>query len=208
MPKLSSSSTDPAMTPSEAEENAGVRLIVGLGNPGERYRQSRHNLGFAVVEQLASRRGSSFDRVECNSIIAVEPSLVLARPQTYMNRSGYALRCLVEKRNLRTEDILIVFDDVHLPLGKIRFRRSGGPGGHRGMESVIQNLQSEKIPRLRLGVGNREQAPEGDALVDFVLSPFLETEAGEVEEMTARAADACGCWLAEGPEATMNEFNR
>ncbi|MGB5293834.1 MAG: aminoacyl-tRNA hydrolase [Thermoanaerobaculia bacterium] len=197
------------MCPSVAEEaNVEIRLIVGLGNPGERYRQTRHNLGFTVLEELANRRGSSFDRIECKSLLAVEPSLILARPQTYMNRSGYALRCLAEKRDLRADAILVVFDDVHLPLGKIRFRRSGGPGGHRGMESVIQNLQSEGIPRLRLGVGNRDDAPEGDALVDFVLSPFLDTEAGEVEEMTTRAADACECWLADGAEATMNEFNR
>ncbi len=141
--------------------------------PGNAIDQTRHNLGFTVLEELANRRGSSFDRIECKSLLAVEPSLILARPQTYMNRSGYALRCLAEKRDLRADTILVVFDDVHLPLGKIRFRRSGGPGGHRGMESVIQNLQSEAIPRLRLGVGNRDDAPEGDALVDFVLSPFL-----------------------------------
>jgi PTH1 family peptidyl-tRNA hydrolase len=193
-------------TPAQASE--GVRLIVGLGNPGERYRLTRHNLGFLVVEELARRRGSRFDRLECNSLVAIEPSLVLARPQTYMNRSGYALRCLAEKRDLKGEDILVVFDDVQLALGRVRFRRSGGPGGHRGMESVIQNLQSESIPRLRLGVGDTEETLEGDALVDFVLSPFLETELGEVEDMTARAADACECWLTDGPEATMNEFNR
>ena len=181
---------------------------MGLGNPGDRYRQTRHNLGFAVVEEVAKRHGSSFDRIECNSILAIEPSIIMARPQTYMNRSGYALRCLAEKRDLKADDILVVFDDVHLPLGRIRFRKSGGPGGHRGMESVIQNLQSEMIPRLRLGVGNRDDTLEGDALVDFVLSPFLKTEIEEVEGMTTRAADACECWLTEGPEATMNEFNQ
>jgi len=165
-------------------------------------------LGFAVVEELSSRRGSAFDRVECKSLLAIEPALILARPQTYMNRSGYALRCLVEKRELKAENILVVFDDVHLPLGKIRFRKSGGPGGHRGMESVIQNLQSETIRRLRLGVGDTEAGLEGDALVEFVLAPFLETELGEVEAMIARAADACERWLADGVEATMNEFNR
>ena len=186
----------------------GTRLIVGLGNPGERYRSTRHNLGFAVVEELASRRGGAFDRIECKSLISVEPSLLLARPQTYMNRSGYALRCLAEKRDLKAENILVVFDDVYLPLGKLRFRTSGGPGGHRGMESVIQNLQTESIPRLRMGVGNRDDALEGDDLVDFVLSPFQKSELEAVEEMIARAADACQSWLADGAEATMNEFNR
>jgi len=190
------------------EVSGGVRLIVGLGNPGERLRRTRHNLGFAVVEELSSRRGCAFDRVECKSLLAIEPELILARPQTYMNRSGYALRCLVEKRDLQAENILVVFDDVHLPLGKIRFRKSGGPGGHRGMESVIQNLQSEALPRLRLGVGSSEAGVDGDALVEFVLAPFLATELAEVEEMIGRAADACERWLADGVEATMNEFNR
>lgn len=190
------------------EVSGGVRLIVGLGNPGERLRRTRHNLGFAVVEELSSRRGCAFDRVECKSLLAIEPELILARPQTYMNRSGYALRCLVEKRDLQAENILVVFDDVHLPLGKIRFRKSGGPGGHRGMESVIQNLQSEALPRLRLGVGSSEAGVDGDALVEFVLAPFLDTELAEVEEMIGRAADACERWLADGVEATMNEFNR
>jgi PTH1 family peptidyl-tRNA hydrolase len=197
------------MGPSTLDEaSSGTRLIVGLGNPGERYRRSRHNLGFAVVEELANRRGEAFDRIECNSLLCVERSLLLARPQTYMNRSGYALRCLAEKRDLKAENILVLFDDVHLPLGRLRFRKSGGPGGHRGMESVIQNLQTESIPRLRMGVGNRDDSLEGDDLVDFVLSPFLESELEAVEEMIARAADACETWLADGAEATMNEFNR
>ena len=195
-------------SPTPGPESDEERLIVGLGNPGDRYRLSRHNLGFRVVEELAGRRGCSFDRLECNSLLAIQSSLVLARPQTYMNRSGYALRCLAEKRALETERILVVFDDVHLPLGRIRFRRSGGPGGHRGMESVIQNLQTESVPRLRLGVGDPDQDLEGDALVDFVLSPFRDVELVEVEKMTARAADACERWLVEGPEVTMNEFNR
>ena len=197
------------MGPSTQDEaSSGARLIVGLGNPGERYRRSRHNLGFAVVEELANRRGEAFDRIECNSLLCGDRSLLLARPQTYMNRSGYALRCLAEKRDLKAENILVLFDDVHLPLGRLRFRKSGGPGGHRGMESVIQNLQTESIPRLRLGVGNRDDSLEGDDLVDFVLSPFLESELETVEKMIARAADACETWLADGAEATMNEFNR
>jgi PTH1 family peptidyl-tRNA hydrolase len=169
---------------------------------------TRHNLGFQVVETLASRRGVQFDRLECNSLVALERGLVLARPQTYMNRSGYALRCLLEKRNVRTEDTLVVFDDVQLPLGKIRFRPSGGPGGHRGMESVIQNLQTEAVPRLRLGVGDPDRDLEGEALVDYVLSVFPEAELDEVQGMVARGADACERWLSQGPAATMNEFNR
>jgi PTH1 family peptidyl-tRNA hydrolase len=119
-----------------------------------------------------------------------------------MNRSGYAARCLAELHGLAPADLLVVFDDVHLPLGRLRLRRAGSPGGHRGMESVVENLQSDGVPRLRLGVAGEGGGPEGgDELVDFVLSPFADAE-------IARAADACEAWLAAGIEAAMNAFNR
>ena len=135
----------------------GLRLILGLGNPGERYRDTRHNVGFRVVEELARRRGVRLRTAECASLVGEGPELVLAQPQTYMNRSGYAARCLLERRGLAPQDLLIVFDDVHLPLGRLRLRPSGSPGGHRGMESVLENLRSAEVPRLRLGVGPTEQ---------------------------------------------------
>jgi PTH1 family peptidyl-tRNA hydrolase len=183
------------------------RLILGLGNPGSKYRETRHNCGFRVVEELARRRNLSLDRLECKSLLTEARELVLAAPQTYMNRSGYAARCLSERREIRPEDMLIVYDDVWLDLGLLRLRTKGGPGGHRGMESVIRNLGTESVPRLRLGVANEDRPPQGDELVDFVLSPFEAREKIVVAKMIERAADACEMWLQEGAEPTMNRFN-
>lgn len=135
--------------------------------------------------------------------------VLLAQPQTYMNRSGYAARCLVERHGFAPSGLLVVFDDVHLPLGRLRLRRSGSPGGHRGMESVVESLQSDEMPRLRLGVAAEAGAPAGgDELVDFVLAPFAGEERAAVDAMIRRAADACETWLAAGIEAAMNAFNR
>ncbi|MCZ6508378.1 MAG: aminoacyl-tRNA hydrolase [Acidobacteria bacterium] len=179
---------------------------MGLGNPGTQYSETRHNLGFRVIDELARRRGVALDRVECNALVAVgDPMLV--QPQTFMNRSGYALRCLSERYEARAEDCLVIYDDVNLPLGRLRFRPAGSPGGHRGMESVINNLRSEAVPRLRLGVGSADGAPAGEDLVEYVLEPFRADEMAEVEALIERAADACGAWLEEEPQQVMNRFN-
>src|SRR5690349_22027627 len=133
------------------------RLILGLGNPGETYRDTRHNVGFRVVAELARRRAISLATVECNSLVgrlSGEPDgeILLVQPQTYMNRSGYAARCFVERLEIDPASVLVVYDEINLPLGKLRLRRSGSPAGHRGLESVIENLRTAEIPRLRLGV--------------------------------------------------------
>lgn len=182
------------------------KLVVGLGNPGERYAATRHNVGFRVVEELARRRGLALSAFECSSLVAAGPGLLLAQPQTYMNRSGYAARCLVERRGFEPDDILVVYDEVQLLLGRLRLRPSGSPGGHRGMESIADGLATDQVPRLRLGIGI-EPPPPGDALPDFVLSPFATQEREAVAEMIARAADACELWLAEGADAAMRRFN-
>ena len=152
----------------------------------------------------ADRRRS----LECNSVVAEIDALLLAWPQTYMNRSGYAARCLAERHGLEAGDLLVVYDEVALPLGRLRMRSRGGPGGHRGMESVIANLRSEKVARLRLGIGPGEEAAAGDDLSDYVLRPFRADERETVEEMIERAADACLAWWRQGVEPAMNEFNR
>lgn len=181
------------------------RLILGLGNPGEKYRDTRHNVGFEVVEELARRRSLELSRLECNALLATEGDLTLAMPQTYMNRSGYAARCLVERHGFEPAGILVVFDEVHLPLSTLRLRSHGSPGGHRGMESILQNLNTDRIPRLRLGIGPDDD--EARDLVEFVLEPFEASERQPVREMIERAADACESWLTDGPERTMNRFN-
>jgi PTH1 family peptidyl-tRNA hydrolase len=186
-----------------------AHIVLGLGNPGEPYRDTRHNVGFRVVEELARRFGVSLDREECNSLVgrASSPEALLVLPQTYMNRSGYAARCLVEHHQIEPASVLVVYDEVSLPLGRLRLRRSGSPGGHRGIESVIENLRTDQVPRLRLGVAPADGAPAGEDLVAFVLAPFAAEEAEAVGEMVRLAADACEAWIAEGVEAAMNRFN-
>ncbi len=182
------------------------RLVLGLGNPGERYRETRHNLGFRVVRELAGRLRVAVDRVECAALVGAADRLLLAMPQTYMNRSGYAARCLAERHEIEAENALIVYDDVELPLGRLRLRPAGGPAGHRGMESVIRNLKTEKVPRLRLGI-RPEAGAAPDDLVEFVLEPFRADERPEVEALIDRAADACQAWLELDIATAMNRFN-
>lgn len=188
-----------------------VRLILGLGNPGPEYIGSRHNVGFSVVEELVRRRDTSWTGEQCRTLLAAEEgpngTTLFGKPQTFMNRSGLAARGLIEQQDLATQDLLIVFDDIHLPLGRLRLRGAGGPGGHRGLESVIETLRSDQIPRLRLGIGTTDLPPVGDELVDFVLGSFEDTEQEAVQKMVARAADACESWIDSGTEPTMNRFN-
>ena len=183
------------------------RVVLGLGNPGERYAATRHNVGFRVVEELARRRDLELLASECNALIAAEGRLALAAPQTYMNRSGHAARCLQERRGVLSEDFLVVYDEIHLPLGTLRLRRRGSPAGHRGMESVLESLGTDEVPRLRLGIAGSGGPPPGDDLVDYVLEPFSEDERELVEAMIRRAADACDTWIDEGVDAAMQRFN-
>lgn len=184
------------------------RIVIGLGNPGERYAATRHNVGFRVVEELAERRRIRLVAGECNAFLGSDEALSLVAPQTYMNRSGYAARCLAERHDLEPANLLVVYDEVHLPLGKLRVRRGGSPAGHRGMESILECLGTDQVPRLRLGVGGEDGAPAGEELVDFVLSPFDEEELEVVDEMIRRAADACAVWARDGVGAAMQQFNR
>jgi len=192
------------------------RLILGLGNPGDRYRETRHNLGFRTVEELARRWKVSIGRLECGALVGVREAparvtqavpVTLAKPQTYMNRSGHAARCLIERHGYAPEDLLVIYDELALPLGRLRLRPAGSPGGHRGMESVLDTLRTDRVPRLRLGIAPEEDRPAGERQVDFVLEGFADEEREPMEEMIHRAADACETWLEEGLEAAMNRFN-
>jgi PTH1 family peptidyl-tRNA hydrolase len=186
-----------------------TRVVLGLGNPGEPYLATRHNVGFRVVEELARRRGVVCDRFECGSLTAqlAEPAFFLVKPQTFMNRSGFAARCVAELHGLAPESFLVVYDEINLPLGRLRLRRGGSPAGHRGLESVVESLRTDQVPRLRLGVSGPDGPPSGEGLVDFVLAPFASSEEEEVRRMVDRAADACEAWLTDGVEAAMNRFN-
>ena len=184
-----------------------LRLIAGLGNPGERYRLTRHNVGFRVLEALTEGARLVESVLECNAVVRQRGDLMLAAPQTFMNRSGFAVRCLVEKHDLSVTSVLVVYDDVALPLGILRLRREGSPGGHRGMESIIRNLRTDQVARLRLGVGPMSGVPPQEDLSDFVLANFTREEEKDVEEMIQRAAAACQCWFEQDIETAMNRFN-
>ncbi|MEM9290630.1 MAG: aminoacyl-tRNA hydrolase [Acidobacteriota bacterium] len=185
------------------------RLVVGLGNPGERYRGTRHNVGFEVIDELLRRRAPQQPRrLECNALIVSRGDTLFVAPQTYMNRSGFTLRCLEERFGLEAQRVLVIYDDTALPLGQLRLRGKGSPGGHRGMESVIENLRTDGVPRVRCGIAAPEGPPGGgDELVRFVLEPFRDEEQDQVESMVQRAADACEAWLDSGLQRAMNDFN-
>lgn len=163
-----------------------------------------------MVDELARRQGIVLTAGECNSAVGRLPgdTLVLAQPHTYMNRSGYAARCLVERYGFDPGDMLVVYDEVALPLGRLRLRPGGSPAGHRGLESVIHELRSDEIPRLRLGIAadGDDAEPPAD-LAEYVLEPFAAEEEEAVGEMVSRAAAACQAWLDDGVETAMNRFN-
>jgi PTH1 family peptidyl-tRNA hydrolase len=186
-----------------------VDVIVGLGNPGREYDGTRHNVGFRVVLGLAREAGIGLhagrgEFLSGSGRIAGR-AVELALPLTYMNLSGVAVRQLLSATGAEPEDLLVVCDDVNLPLGRIRLRRAGSAGGHNGLSSIISQLGTEEFARLRLGVG---AAPDGKDLVDHVLDTFAEAETQAVEEMIGRAADAVRLLLARGFDAAMQEHNR
>lgn len=189
-----------------------MKLIVGLGNQGMTYHRTRHNVGFMVIDALARRHNVSLNQqtVESQSKIPAsvygdyrldEETVRMVMPLTMMNDSGFALK----RVDVPFQDILIVCDDVNLPLGSVRLRPQGGPGGHHGLESCIAALGTEAVPRLRVGVG-AERMPSD--LSGFVLSNFGESERPLLAEMIQSAADACEAWATEGVEKAMNRFNK
>lgn len=183
-------------------------IIVGLGNPGRKYEATRHNVGFRVVDALAERatdvRRESLEcagAVRC-TIAGVDVALLW--PTTYMNRSGDAVREALGQYDARPEDLLVVTDDVYLPLGSMRLRTQGSDGGHNGLASVMAAAGHNRVPRLRVGVG-RGGTPED--LVDFVLGEFTGEEAPLVQQVVTKAADCVETYLRSGADAAMNGFN-
>lgn len=189
-------------------------LVVGLGNPGPEYAATRHNVGFRCVSLLARRHHLGWNRRLAHARVAegaIGPHrVVLARPQTFMNRSGDAVTGLLRHYRLDPVRLLVVHDDLDLPLGRLRLRPEGSAGGHQGLRSILDRLHTTAVPRLRLGIGR----PEGDAerrdrggVVDYVLTSFRPDEMLALQEMVKRAADAVTCLLDEGVAAAMNRFN-
>jgi PTH1 family peptidyl-tRNA hydrolase len=184
------------------------RVIVGLGNPGRRYERNRHNVGFMVVDALAAaRHGSAWSMEGSSQTCRLDlegESVIAVKPLTYMNRSGEAVRHLRVRYGFEPPDFLVVLDDLSLPLGRLRIRERGSAGGHHGLESLLQALESNEILRLRLGIGEEEMPPEK---ADFVLSDFPADKQETVDEMIARACAAVQTILRDGVARAMAVYN-
>lgn len=185
-----------------------MKVIVGLGNPGSEYPQTRHNIGFMAVERLGKQWSISVRKELCSSRVGEgsvgREKVRLVLPQTFMNASGEAVECLMKRWRLGPESLLLVCDDVALPLGSVRIRGQGSDGGHHGLASVFERLGSRQVSRLRVGIG-------GDAsgdLTPFVLGKFTAAEKPALEKGLEQARFACESWIAEGISVTMNRFNR
>jgi len=194
---------------SRGEAPRADRLIVGLGNPGEEYAGTRHNVGFQVANRLAKRLRIEFKSKAADARIAEgtlgTTRIAIARPGTFMNDSGHSVRRLLQRYRLEPKDLVVVYDDIDLPLGKIRIRPSGGPGTHNGMRSIVAEIGSESFPRVRLGI--HPEGQRGD-LTDHVLSPFEGEEKAKAEDMVMRASEAIEVLLRDGIERAMEKFNR
>ena len=183
-----------------------MKLIVGLGNPGRAYVNNRHNVGircidyFAQVHRIPIRERRAKARLGIGEV--AEKRVVLAKTRTYMNLSGQAVSRLVRHFNVPLEDLVVICDDLDLPLGKVRIRQSGGSAGHKGMQSIIDSLGSQNFPRIRVGIGR----PDGDE-ISYVLSDFTAAEREVVREAVAKVADTLHCILTEGIVAAMNRYN-
>jgi len=186
-----------------------VKLIVGLGNPGKKYQGTRHNLGFFVIDRLAQQNHIAIGKKFCDSLIGEwlhsDETIVLAKPQTFMNRSGESVKGLLAEYRGTADDVVVVYDDLDLPFGRIRIRPQGSAGGHRGILSIQEHLAGALFCRVRVGIG---RPPEGMDAVDYVLEPFSAAERDGLGEIIDRAAASVECILTDGVERAMGRFNR
>jgi PTH1 family peptidyl-tRNA hydrolase len=191
-----------------------MKLIVGLGNPGLAYARNRHNVGFMCLNRLARIHELSFNTKRGQSRLAVgkiaDKEVILARPQTYMNLSGEAVKLLLHRFNISLQDLIVIHDDLDLPPGKIRIRQRGGSGGHKGVESIIQCLASDNFSRIRVGIGHPDGMGEvlsSEETAAYVLSNFHPDERIVIKEAINRVAEAVYCILTEGIAAAMTRYN-
>lgn len=183
-----------------------MKIVLGIGNPGSEYRGTRHNVGYMVADELARRQGVSAGKSRFQAVTAEirvgGGKVILVKPVTYVNLSGFAAAAALTYYDLDLENFLVVCDDINLPTGRIRVRRGGSSGGHNGLKSITEAVHAEDYARIRVGIGS----PPRDA-VDHVLSRFSEGDAAVMREAIERAADAAEIWAVEGVEAAMEKFN-
>ena len=204
---------------SRSRNTVFMMIIVGLGNPGIKYKNTRHNVGFMAVAYLAEANGIRFNKSDFNSQwgkgVIHDKVVILSKPQTFMNLSGKAVKVLADFFHIETKDILVIYDDIDLELGAIRIRLGGGSGGHRGMQSIIEYLGANNFPRIRLGIGRPEKKMQGAIrkmqeydVADYVLTPFNSEEKDMLKQMLDRASEAVDVVLKDGIEKAMNRFNK
>jgi peptidyl-tRNA hydrolase, PTH1 family len=191
-----------------------LKLIVGLGNPGYLYARHRHNIGFMCVSYLAKKFRIEFDRKQGAARTGLGTiggiKVLVARPQTYMNASGESVHTIMQKLNVPAEDLIVIHDDLDLPVGKIRVRLGGGSGGHKGIESIIQRTGTREFSRIRIGVGRPEadkETAKEEAVISYVLSDFPKEEKEIIEAAIPKACEAIYCLITEGMTEAMNRFN-
>ena len=184
-------------------------LIVGLGNPGDQYETTRHNVGFMVADELGERGRFPIQRLKFKALTSTaeigSQGVLVMKPTTYMNLSGEAVGEAARFYKIQPNHVLVISDDVSLPLGRLRIRTGGSAGGHNGLKSIIQHLGSDQFPRLKVGVGEKPH-PDYD-MADWVLGKFQGEDKKVMDEAVKRAADAVACYLQDGPQKAMNRFN-
>jgi PTH1 family peptidyl-tRNA hydrolase len=193
-----------------------MKLIIGLGNPGRNYAHNRHNIGFLCLRHFTKKQGIPLDKKQGQARTGIGDvagnKLMVARPQTHMNLSGESVGRLVKKSNVSLDNLIIIHDDLDLPLGKIRVRQGGGSGGHKGIESIIAQLNSPDFLRVRVGIGRpplfeNNTTNKETEIIDYVLSDFTNEERKTVNQVITKASDAVLCLLKEGLNAAMNKYN-
>lgn len=185
-----------------------MKCIIGLGNPGKKYENTRHNIGFMVIDELMRRYQTDLSREKFKGLYTIEhinqEKVLFVAPQTFMNRSGECIRPLLDYYNIDTDNTLVIYDDLDLPIGKIRLRQQGGHGGHNGIRSLIDQLGTKKFKRIRVGIGRPVHQM---SIVDYVLQRFSSEQRDGVNESIMQSADACEQWLKSDFSQVMNAFN-
>lgn len=192
------------------EEELGIpmKLIVGLGNPGKQYENTRHNVGFEVIDELSKRWDIPLNHTKFKGMYGIGhwkgQKVLLLKPLTYMNLSGESIRAVIDYYQIDMEDVLIIYDDLDLPVGKIRLRQKGSPGGHNGIKSTVSHLGTQVFNRIRIGI---DRPAAGMSVPDYVLGKFRPEELAIVKETVTKSADACEAWLDRPFLQVMNDYN-